>query len=564
MRILTFFMVAFLAISCADKNQNIENPEQAYQIVPKPASLVMSKGGFEINKNTTIINPSGLKTEAEYLAEILKSVTGTAISLNSSDTEDKSIVLKIDDSIDNEEGYELVVDYNKITISGKTGRGVFYGIQTLRQLMPVSIETETSMTTVMLIPGVIIKDAPRFGYRGMMLDVGRHYFPVSFIKKYIDLIAMHKMNTLHWHLTEDQGWRIEIKKYPRLTEVGAFRNGMIIGHHPGTGNDQEEYGGFYSQEDVKAIVAYATKKHVTIIPEIEMPGHGGAAIAAYPFLSCFPEEPTAVFNDMMSDKSKEQQKLGTPKIVQETWGVMDDVFCGGKESSFAFLQDVLDEVIPLFPSKYIHVGGDESPKANWERCPNCQAKIKALGLKDEHELQSYFIQRMEKYVNGKGKQIIGWDEILEGGLAPNATVMSWRGEKGGIEAAKQLHDVIMTPTTYNYFDYYQSKDTENEPLAIGGFLPLEEVYSYNPIPKELSEKEQKYILGAQGNVWTEYMKTEEQVEYMTFPRMTALSEVVWSPQEGRSWEDFNNRLKHLAKRYDAMDINYAKHFLDNE
>ncbi|PXX30647.1 beta-N-acetylhexosaminidase [Arenibacter sp. ARW7G5Y1] len=441
--------------------------------------------------------------------------------------------------------------------------GVLYAIQTLRQLMPPAIESGTSLEAELSIPAVVIKDEPRFAYRGMMLDVSRHFFPVSFVKKYIDLIALHKMNTLHWHLTEDQAWRIEIKKYPRLTEVGAFRNGTIIGHHPGTANDQEVYGGFYTQEEVKDIVAYASKQHVTIIPEIEMPGHGAAAIAAYPYLSCFPEEPTSVFNDMMSDKSRELQQSGTPKIVQETWGVMDDVFCGGKESTFAFLQDVLDEVIPLFPSKYVHIGGDESPKANWERCPNCQARIKKEKLNDEHELQSYFVQRMEKYINGKGKQIIGWDEILEGGLAPNATVMSWRGEKGGIEAAKQHHDVIMTPTTYNYFDYYQSEDTENEPLAIGGFLPLEKVYSYNPIPEELDKEEERFVLGAQGNVWTEYMKTEDQVEYMTFPRMAALSEVVWSPQESRSWEDFKERLEHLAKRYYVLDIEYAKHFMEN-
>ncbi|WP_339708542.1 beta-N-acetylhexosaminidase [uncultured Kriegella sp.] len=563
MRIFTFFLMGLLIMSCNEQNKNTENPEQIYRIVPKPVSLVSAKGSFLVNTKTYISNPTALKAEAEYLSEMLGSAVGAELPFEPGKTGEGGILLKLDENIENEEGYELVVAYNKIIISGKSAKGVFYAIQTLRQLMPPTIESGTTLETELSIPAVVIKDEPRFAYRGMMLDVSRHFFPVSFVKKYIDLIALHKMNTLHWHLTEDQAWRIEIKKYPRLTEVGAFRNGTIIGHHPGTANDQEVYGGFYTQEEVKDIVAYASKQHVTIIPEIEMPGHGAAAIAAYPYLSCFPEEPTTVFNDMMSDKGRELQKSGTHKIVQETWGVMDDVFCGGKESTFAFLQDVLDEVIPLFPSKYVHIGGDESPKANWERCPNCQARIKKEKLSDEHELQSYFVQRMEKYINGKGKQIIGWDEILEGGLAPNATVMSWRGEKGGIEAAQQHHDVIMTPTTYNYFDYYQSEDTDNEPLAIGGFLPLEKVYSYNPIPDELDKEEESFVLGAQGNVWTEYMKTEDQVEYMTFPRMTALSEVVWSPQESRSWEDFKERLEHLAKRYDVLDIDYAKHFMEN-
>lgn len=561
MRILIFLLVGLLTISCADQNKNNDNPEQAYQIIPKPLSLVSSQGSFLVNSKTYISSTDALKTEAEYLSEMLGSAVGIKISFEQGKIGEGGIILKLDENIENDEGYELVVEHNKIIISGKTTKGVFYAIQTLRQLLPPAIESGTTLETELSIPAVVVKDEPRFAYRGMMLDVSRHFFPVSFVKKYIDLIALHKMNTLHWHLTEDQAWRIEIKKYPRLTQVGAFRNGTIIGHHPGTANDQEVYGGFYTQEEVKDIVAYASKQHITIIPEIEMPGHGAAAIAAYPYLSCFPEEPTIVFNDMMSDKSRELQKSGTPKIVQETWGVMDDVFCGGKESTFAFLQDVLDEVIPLFPSKYVHIGGDESPKANWERCPNCQNRIKKEKLSDEHELQSYFVQRMEKYINGKGKQIIGWDEILEGGLAPNATVMSWRGEKGGIEAAKQHHDVIMTPTTYNYFDYYQSEDKDNEPLAIGGFLPIEKVYSYNPIPEELDKEEEKFILGAQGNVWTEYMKTEKQVEYMTFPRMTALSEVVWSPQESRNWDDFKNRLEDMSKRYDAMGLNYAKHIL---
>ena len=427
--------------------------------------------------------------------------------------------------------------------------------------MPAEIEKKNNKLSELTIPAVVIEDAPRYSYRGMHLDVGRHFFSKDFIKKYIDLMAMHKMNTFHWHLTEDQGWRIEIKKYPKLTTVGSTRFGSLIGlhHNSGNSNDETEYGGFYTQEDIKEIVKYATDRYIRVIPEIELPGHSSAAIAAYPNLSCFPNEPTIVNKDVMSKKGKEVQALVQAKIVQETWGVFNDVYCAGKEETFAFLQDVLDEVITLFPSEYIHIGGDECPKKNWERCPNCQARIKNENLHDEHELQSYFIQRMEKYLNSKGKKIIGWDEILEGGLAPNATVMSWRGTKGGIEAAKQHHDVIMTPGHSCYFDHYQTKDKESEPLAIGGKTTVEDVYAYDPTPKELSPEDQKFILGAQGNVWTEYIGTTDYVEYMVLPRMTALSEVIWSSKESKQWEDFKKRLIKFRDRYDAMELNYAKH-----
>src|SRR5215218_9185191 len=328
-----------------------------------------------------------------------------------------------------------------------------------------------------------------------MLDAGRHFFPVSFVKKYIDFIALHKMNYFHWHLTEDQGWRIEIKKYPLLTQKGGYRNGTIIGRYPGTGNDETGYGGFYTQEEVKDVVQYALDRHITVIPEIEMPGHSSAAIAAYPWLSCFPEKPTKTTGPIAAAS---QQAGG--KIVQETWGVFDDVYCAGKDSTFQFLQDVLDEVLPLFLSTYVHIGGDECPKNNWKKCPRCQARMKKEGLKDEHELQSYFIQRMEKYINEKGRTIIGWDEILEGGLAPNAMVMSWRGEAGGIAAAKQNHYVIMTPGNFVYFDHAQSQKEDS--VTIGNYTPLDEVYAYNPIPKELNANQAKYILGSQANVWT--------------------------------------------------------------
>ena len=387
----------------------------------------------------------------------------------------------------------------------------------------------------------------------MHLDVGRHFFPPEFIKKYIDYLAYHKFNTFHWHLTEDQGWRIEIKKYPLLTSVGGFRNGTIIGRYPGKSNDSLRYGGFYTQEQIKDIVKYAADRYITIIPEIEMPGHSSAAIAAYPQLSCFPDESTKILPTTPWAGSRKG------KQVQQTWGVFEDVFCPS-EYTFNFLENVLDEVMQLFPSKYIHIGGDECPKASWKRSEFCQQLIKEKGLKDEHGLQSYFIQRIEKYLNSKGRQIIGWDEILEGGLAPNATVMSWRGEEGGIAAAKDHHNVVMTPGTYCYFDHSQSRNEDS--VTIGSYLPLEKVYNYEPVPKELNTEEAKYILGAQGNVWTEYMSNPKKVEYMIFPRMSALSEVLWSQKEKRDWKDFERRLPAIMKRYEFWRANYSTAYYD--
>ncbi len=548
-------LCCLLVLSCKNKYAELVNNEADYQIIPKPASVAMLNGRFLIDASTKIQAEAGLEEEANYLAKMLSLASGNDIAVT---TSGGTIVLKLDSTIENDEGYKLDIAYNTIELSGKTGRGVFYAIQSLRQLLPASTET-TAFQGELTIPAATIKDSPRYGYRGMHLDVSRHFYPVDFVKRYIDLIALHKMNTLHWHLTDDQGWRIEIKKYPKLTEIGARRNGTLIGHYPGEGNDQTPYGGFYTQEEVKDIVAYASKRHVRIIPEIEMPGHASAAIAAYPYLSCFPEKNTVDRSGMLSEKSKALQAEGTPKVVYESWGVIPDVFCAGKESTFALLEGVLEEVMPLFPSSYIHIGGDECPKKNWENCSNCQKRIADNNLKDEHELQSYFIQRMEKFVNAKGKQIIGWDEILEGGLAPNATVMSWRGVKGGIESAKQKHDVIMTPNTFCYFDHYQSKDKDNEPMAICCFTSVEKVYSFDPTPEELTADEQKHILGAQGNLWTEYISTSDYLEYMILPRMTALSEVVWTQKEQKSWDDFLNRLKHFTKRYDALGVNYAKH-----
>jgi len=513
--------------------------DEKISIIPKPLHLKVLEGNFTITNKTKIISSKELIGTADYLSSLLSKALDGEIEI--ADTEFLSvnnISLIIDKNISGDEEYNLLIENNKILISGKTERGIFYGIQTLRQMLPAAIESSSINLSKIQVKNVSINDKPQYKYRGMHLDVGRHLFSVDFIKKYIDLIAMHKMNVFHWHLTEDQGWRIEIKKYSKLTEVGSIRAETIIGKQTNDNKnyDGKVYGGYYTQQDIKEIVAYAQQQFVEIIPEIEMPGHSLAALASYPWLGC-------------EDKD---YKVGTK------WGVYDDVYCPS-EKTFKFLEDVIDEVVELFPSKYIHIGGDECPKKAWKESKLAQDLIKKEGLKDEHELQSYFITRMEKYINNKGKQIIGWDEILEGGLAPNATVMSWRGESGGIEAAEQNHYVVMTPGNYCYFDHYQSKKKKKEPLAIGGYTPVKEVYEYNPIPEKLSKDKAKYILGAQANVWTEYITTSEQVEYMILPRMSALSEVLWTPEEGKNWGDFKKRMNVFKKRYDALGLNYAKH-----
>ena len=524
--LLPLFIVFFFGC-----NKQIEKPIEP-NIIPKPLSQTIEKGVFILDEEINLIVNDDLKKVANYFKSYIKEAYQIEFS---KDNSSKKVVLKIDENIINEEAYHLNIEENSIVIEAKTQKGAFYAIQSLIQLLPV--KTNKKQIAIQCLE---IEDAPRFSYRGMHLDVGRHFFSVDFIKKYIDLMAMLKMNTFHWHLTEDQGWRIEIKKYPKLQEIAAFRKETLIGHYSDKPHkfDGKKYGGFYTQEEIKDIVKYASVRQVTVIPEIELPGHAQAAIAAYPGLGC----------------------TGKQIDVATKWGIFEDIYCP-KETTFKFLEDVIDEVITLFPGKYIHIGGDEAPKTRWKNCNHCQKLIKKEGLKDEHGLQSYFITRMEKYINQKGKQIIGWDEILEGGLAPNATVMSWRGTKGAVEAAKQKHDVILTPQSHCYFDHYQS-DNENEPLAIGGFLPLEKVYSFNPIPKELNKEESKYVLGAQGNVWTEYMPTLEKVEYMMMPRMVALSEVVWSSEENRNYTDFIDRLEHFNKKLDVMNVNYANHLYE--
>ena len=547
-----------MQLSCGSDQPTVTHSESAYSIIPQPAALHPESGFFVVDHNTIVVGTDALQAETELLTQMLDRASGFSIAHKIGEAKEtrNKIILSLDKTMTHPEGYILNVSTNEIEITAKNPAGILYGIQSLRQLLPA--ESELKSIKKLQIPAVVIEDHPRYAYRGMHLDVSRHFFPVTFIKKYIDLLALHKMNRFHWHLTDDQGWRIEIKKYPKLTEIGGFRSGTVIGNRPYNGNDNTRYGGFYSQEEVRDVVAYAARMHIIVIPEIELPGHASAAIAAYPFLSCFPDEPTVIPEDIISNGGKQLQENGTPKITQETWGVFNDVFCAGDDTTFDFLEDVLDEVIPLFPSEYIHIGGDECPKENWKRCPACQKRMQELSLADEHELQSYFIQRIEKYLNGKGKNIIGWDEILEGGLAPNATVMSWRGEEGGIAAAKQNHPVIMTPSTYCYLDYYQFKADAGKSTAVGKYLPIQKVYNYNPFPKELTAAQADYILGAQANVWTEYMPTEEYVEYKVLPRMTALAEVVWVADSLKNWSSFKIRLEHLSERYRVLGYNYAK------
>lgn len=525
---------------------------QTVTIVPEPVQMELQDGKFILSPTTAITTGSQSLHEAKMLNLYLNQLYGFTLPINYSGHQGKSIILTLKNDYSPKNAYRLKVSDDKIEIISSNNTGLFYGIQTLLQLLPPQKANSPKLVNFE-VPAVSIYDYPRFAYRGMHLDVGRHFFDVDFVKKYIDYLAFYKFNTFHWHLTEDQGWRIEIKKYPKLTSIGGYRNGTIIGRYPGTGNDGIRYGGYYTREQIKDVVKYAADRHITIIPEIEMPGHASAAIAAYPQLSCFPDESTK------APAGTAWAGPTTGKQVQQAWGVFPDIF-SPSEYTFHFLEDVLDEVMELFPSQYIHIGGDEAPKDNWKRSAFCQKLMKEKGLKNEHELQSYFIQRIEKYLNSKGRKIIGWDEILEGGLAPNATVMSWRGEDGGIEAAKQHHDVIMTPGGYCYFDHKQSKETDS--VTIGGFTPLKKVYLYQPIPEQLDSTQRHYVLGAQANVWTEYMKYPSKVEYMIFPRMSALSEVLWSPASKRNWDRFVDALPEIYKRYQLWGTNYFKGALE--
>jgi hexosaminidase len=534
MRTLFIFTLA-LCVCCNTKE---DTEFKQVSIIPKPVRVTQTKGTLKLDGKVAIISKLDEERKvAELLSEQLQAA-GIQVGTPEESKHKITLTRAYKEKGSKLEGYLLTVDEQGIAIKGYTGAGLFYGAQTLMQLLP----TEGDKT----LPYVNITDYPRFNYRGLHLDVGRHMFPVEFIKKYIDVMARHKFNKFHWHLTEDQGWRIEIKKYPKLQEVAAFRDQTVIGlASTRTRNephdfDGKKYGGYYTQEQVKEVVAYAAAHYIEVIPEIELPGHATAALAAYPNLSC----------------NNGEHKTAT------TWGIFPDVYCAGKEETFTFLENVMDEIIPLFPSRYVHIGGDEVFnkyfKTSWETCAHCKKRMKVENLKDVKELQSYFVQRMEKYLNSKGKTIIGWDEILEGGLAENATVMSWRGEEGGIAAAKQKHDVIMSPENWFYLDHAQDTSGK-EPLTHAGFTPLRETYSYDPISDSLTADESKYILGVQGNVWTEYMKTSDHVEYMTYPRACAIAEIGWSPKENRSYEDFVARMKAHTKRLAAWNVNYAKH-----
>lgn len=541
MRILKpFLVVFFLTVFNFGYSQKIYT-EKDIQIIPKPTQLLINKGVFEFSKSTKFIAVSEFQKEiSNVLINKFEKAAGfrpefsTAIPLNN------YVQFKVDETLE-KEAYILDVSTKNITITAKGKAGFIYGLESIRQLLPVVIESKNVLPNQKWqIPNLVINDKPRFQWRGLMLDLSRHFFDKNYVIETIDRLAMHKMNVLHLHLVDDQGWRIEIKKYPKLTEVGAWRVDQenLAWNARLTVNPDEKgtYGGFLTQEELKEIVKYAVAKNIEIIPEIEMPAHVSSAIASYPELACF------------------DQRIGVPS--GGLWPITD-IYCAGKDTTFEFLQNVIDEVITIFPSKYIHIGGDEATKTNWEKCPHCQKRMKDNGLKNTHELQSYFVKRMEKYINSKGKKIIGWDEILEGGLAPDATVMSWRGTQGGIDAAKQGHDVIMTPESHCYFNFYQGPQNE-EPIAFDGYTPLSKVYEFDPVVPTMTPEEAKHVLGGQANLWAEYLPGPNDSEYMIFPRLAALSEVLWSTKESRNWNDFTSRLTHLLQRYNYLGINYAK------
>ncbi len=534
---LLFFIASFIAL------QAIAQTDANLGIIPAPVSIKKNTGTFSLDKTVTLISTEAANAKtADLLNAYIVTKGGFALREAKMVTAGQKAIVLTSVGAANlpKEGYTLQITPNQIKVVG-SGAGLFYAVQSLMQMMPDKNQDKITL------PAVDINDYPRFNYRGLHLDVARHFFPLSFVKKYIDMMAQYKLNTFHWHLTDDQGWRIEIKKYPKLVSVGSSRNGTIVGNYPGTGGtDNQVHQGYYTQDEVKQVVAYAASKYITVIPEIEMPGHASAAIAAYPALSAFPERDTWIGEKApwTGDRKGKQ--------VQQTWGVFDDVFVP-TENTFKFLEGVLDEVIALFPSKYIHIGGDECPKEYWKQSAFCQQFIKDNNLKDEHGLQSYFIQRMEKYVNAKGRSIIGWDEILEGGLAPNATVMSWRGEAGGIEAAKQGHDVIMTPGSAGLYFDHKSSTAADEPLTISGmgngYSNFHKVYNYDPVPKVLTAEQQKYIIGVQGNVWTEYIESPAKAEYMVLPKLLSLAEIAWTPVNRKDFKNFTTERVplHLAK-----------------
>lgn len=542
-----YFTFVALGLMCLSLSL-MARPVKDIQIIPQPSSVKVLKGSFNAAGKSFFCDPKFgdlAKLNIDRFANRLSLVSGkmstTSVGVANMNFVPNEGFVFIKDANIALEGYELLVTKKSVVVKASDENGVIYAIETIKQLLPTDIYGKEQAKDVKYsIPCVDIKDAPRFAYRGMLLDCARHYFSVQEIKRFLDMLAVHKMNRFHWHLTDDQGWRIEIKKLPRLKEISAYRNGTII-KKDWDSNDGIRYGYCYSQEEIKEIVNYASSLGITIIPEIDLPGHMLGALAAYPELGC----------------------TGGPYEVWKSWGVSDEVLCVGKEETFKFLETVLGEVMDLFPSEYIHIGGDECPKNRWKECPACQAKIKELGLKDDDKhtkesyLQNYVTARVQKFVNDHGKKIIGWDEILEGDLAKGATVMSWQGVSGGIEAAKRGYDAIMSPNSFLYFDYYQSSEVDKEPFGIGGNLPIEKVYSYEPYDG-MPENAQKHILGVQANLWTEYVATPEHLEYMILPRMAALSEIQWSPASEKNFERFKESLKHEFSMYDKMGYTYSK------
>ena len=544
MKKLFLFSIAALMFSACTKQQI---PVANYSIIPLPKEVTMNDDGtFELSPKTVVYYEAGLQREAQFLSEYVNDIMGYALKTQEYQGQPNGIVLKlVPEDFDQAEAYEINITPKQITVKGADAAGVFYGIQTLRKSLPIP---QSSIFNSQLSIGFhcgTIKDYPNFPYRGMHLDPCRHFFPIDSVKVYIDMMALHNMNQFHFHLSEDQGWRIEIKKYPELTEIGAYRDGTVIGHN-GNLYDTIRHGGFYTQDELRDLIQYAAERHINIIPEIDLPGHMQAALACYPQLGC----------------------TGGPYEVWRRWGVSDDVLCAGNEEAMRFVEDVLNEVMDVFPSPYIHIGGDECPKVRWEKCPKCQAKIKELGIKGDERfskedyLQSYVMNRMAKVVETRGRRVIGWDEILEGDVSQSTIIMSWRGTEGGIEAARKGQDVIMTPLSHLYFDYYQSEDIASEPMCIGGYLPVERVYEFQPLPEELTPEQQKHIIGVQANIWTEYIASFHHVQYMALPRMDALTELQWNNPQERDFEAFVKRCLHMAQLYDLYGYTYADHIFN--
>ena len=542
--ILLLCLATLVLSACTKQHLPVAN----YDIIPQPKETHLSRdasGYFTLQPSTKVYFENGLQREAEFLSEYVNDIMGFAMDVQEYQGQPDGIVLKVvPEDFDQAEAYEINVTPKQVEIKGADAAGAFYGIQTLRKSLPVIVNSQFSILNCQL-PCVTIRDYPTFSYRGMHLDPCRHFIPLDSVKVYIDMLAMHNMNQFHFHLSEDQGWRIEIKKYPELTEIGAYRSGTVIGHN-GNLYDTIRHGGFYTQDELRDLIEYAAERHINIIPEIDLPGHMQAALACYPQLGC----------------------TGGPYEVWKRWGVSEDVLCAGNEEAMQFVEDVLNEVMDVFPSPYIHIGGDECPKVRWEQCPKCQAKIKELGIKKddrfsaEDYLQSYVMNRMAKVVEARGRRVIGWDEILEGNVSETAIIMSWRGTEGGIEAAHKGHDVIMAPSSHLYFDYYQSEDIASEPMCIGGYLPVERVYEFQPLPEELTPEQQKHIIGVQANIWTEYIAHFWHVQYMALPRMEALTEIQWNNPQEREFEAFVERCRHMVQLYDLYHYTYADHIFN--